>query len=317
MSRVSIGVDLGGTNMRFGLVSAAGEIIERSRTATKAEEGVDAVLGRIVDGIMKMRDKAVSSGHGISGAGIGVPGIISMPEGVVRVSPNLTGWTDVPLKARLEDATGLTVAVENDANAYGLGEFLHGAGKGASSMVCFTLGTGVGGGVILNGDVWRGADGMGGEVGHITVFPAGRKCNCGNRGCVERYASATAVVERTVEAIEKGEPSTLSGPYGDDPANVTALSVKLAAEAGDRLARRMYTDAGKALGIVAADLINLLNIDRIVVGGGMAGAWGLLEGPMRAEVKKRAFAIPAARCGIFPGTLGDDAAIIGSAGLIR
>jgi len=216
----------------------------------------------------------------------------------------------------LEDRTGIRVKVENDANAYALGEARFGSGKGASSLVCITLGTGVGGGIILGGDLVRGADGMAGEVGHITVRPNGIKCNCGNRGCVERYSSASAVAERTAEALRRGVESSLSEAFEADPSSITAHVVHEAALGGDRLARRMFRDAGRCLGILAADLINLLNVERILVGGGMAGAWELLSGPMRDEIKKRAFDIPAARCSILKGSLGDDAAVLGAAGLV-
>ena len=314
MAKVTLGVDLGGTNMRFGLVSGAGEVIARGWVATDVDEGVDAVISRIVTGAEDLTDKAKTRGHEITGIGIGVPGIIST-GGIVRLSPNLPGWVDIPLKGILEDRLKLPVEVENDANAYALGEYMHGAGRGSASMVCFTLGTGVGGGIILDGDVWRGADGMAGEVGHITVYPNGIKCNCGNTGCLEQYSSATAVVEKTLESLSKGAKSSLAGAYRKDRASINARAIKDAAVSGDRLALWVYSGAGRALGIVAAGLINLLNIERIVVGGGMAGAWELLYEPLMSEVDKRAFKIPAERCGIVPGTLGDDAAIIGSASL--
>lgn len=314
MAKVTLGVDLGGTNMRFGLVSGAGEVLARGWVATDADDGVDAVISRIVTGAEDLMDKAKTRGHDVTGIGIGVPGIIST-GGIVRLSPNLPGWVDIKLKGMLEDRLKLPVEVENDANAYALGEYMHGAGRGAASMVCFTLGTGVGGGIILDGEVWRGADGMAGEVGHITVYPNGIKCNCGNTGCLERYSSATAVVEKTIESLSKGAKSSLAGAYRKDRASINARAIKEAAVSGDRLALWVYSGAGRALGIVAAGLINLLNIERIVVGGGMAGAWGLLEEPLVSEVDKRAFRIPAERCGIVPGTLGDDAALIGSASL--
>lgn len=314
MAKLSLGVDLGGTNMRFGLVTEAGEILARGWVATAVEEGVEAVISRIVTGGKDMLEKARTRGHEVTGAGIGVPGIIS-GGGIVRLSPNLPGWVDIPLKDILEDRLKLPVTVENDANAYALGEFMHGAGVGATSMVCFTLGTGVGGGIILDGKVWRGADGMAGEVGHMSVYPNGIKCNCGNEGCLERYSSATAVVEKTLESLSKGAKSSLSGAYKKDRASINAKAIKDAAISGDRLAVWIYAGAGRALGIVAANLINLLNVDRIVVGGGMAGAWRLIEEPLVAEVEKRAFKIPAGRCGIVPGKLGDDAAVIGAASL--
>lgn len=315
MDEAAVGIDLGGTNVRMGVVLRSGEMKASARMRTDVHEGVDKVINRMVSCVEALRKKTAGKVR-LAGVGIGVPGIISLPEGVVRFSPNLPGWVDIPLRRMLEDRTGIRVKVENDANAYALGEARFGSGKGASSLVCITLGTGVGGGIILGGDLVRGADGMAGEVGHITVRPNGIKCNCGNRGCVERYSSASAVAVRTAEALRRGVESSLSEAFEADPSSITAHVVHEAALGGDRLARRMFRDAGRCLGILAADLINLLNVERILVGGGMAGAWELLSGPMRDEIKKRAFDIPAARCSILKGSLGDDAAVLGAAGLV-
>ncbi len=315
MDEAAVGIDLGGTNVRMGVVLRSGEMKASARMRTDVHEGVDKVINRMVSSVEALRKKTAGKVR-LAGVGIGVPGIISLPEGVVRFSPNLPGWVDIPLRRMLEDRTGIRVKVENDANAYALGEARFGSGKGASSLVCITLGTGVGGGIILGGDLVRGADGMAGEVGHITVRPNGIKCNCGNRGCVERYSSASAVAVRAAEALRRGVESSLSKAFEADPSSITAHVVHEAALGGDRLARRMFRDAGRCLGILAADLINLLNVERIIVGGGMAGAWELLSGPMRDEIKKRAFDIPAARCSILKGSLGDDAAVLGAAGLV-
>lgn len=313
MGKVAVGVDVGGTNLRFGLVSEDGKVLARSRSASDARQGVDAVMGRIDKGIAEMLKKAEKDGHVPVGIGVGVPGIISLPEGVVRFSPNLPGWEELPLRGRLQDCFGLRTVVENDANAHALGEAWAGGGVGARSLICMTLGTGVGAGIILDGEIWRGVDGMAGEVGHMTVAPRGRKCGCGNSGCLEAYASATAVVERAKEAMAGGAASAL---FGCCPKGMTAADVRDAALAGDRLALRMYRDAGVYLGIAIAGLINLLNVERVVIGGGMAGAWELFIGPLRAEVARRAFDIPARRCGIVPGVLSDDAGMVGNAGLV-
>jgi len=316
VSKSAIGVDLGGTNVRLGIVSEKGSIISSSRMPTEVGEGPERVIRRIVTAVKSLMRKSAGREHVCTGVGIGVPGIISLPEGIVRFSPNLPGWTDIQLRDSLEKMLGLPVVVENDANAYALGEHRFGAGKGTVSMVCITLGTGVGGGIIIDRSLVRGSDGMAGEVGHMTVRPNGIQCNCGNRGCVERYSSATAIVERTLSAIRRGAKTSLGHRYTKTPGLLTARDVYDAAMAGDALSTRIYRDAGRCLGIMAADLINLLNPDRIVVGGGMAAAWELISVPMRAEVKKRAFDIPAARCGIMPGLLGDDAGVQGAAGLV-
>jgi len=315
MAKVAVGVDIGGTNLRFGLVDAMGNILARKRMVTDAHQGVEKVMARIKRGIGDLIKKAEGSGHNVVGIGLGMPGIISHAEGIVRFSPNLAGWVDVPLRDAIAEGFGLPVFVENDANAYALGEAWYGAGRGAKSLICITLGTGVGGGIILDGKVWRGADGMAGEVGHITVDPKGPECGCGNRGCLERYSSATAVLEHTVIALAKGKESSLKPLFKKHDGSLTADAVREAAEAGDKLALGVYKDAGKYLGIALADLINLLNIERVVIGGGMAGAWGLFIGPLQAEIDRRAFSIPADRCRIVRGLIDDDAAVIGSAGL--
>jgi len=314
LARVAVGVDLGGTNVRMGLVTQSGEIIARRKGKTRVKDGPEKVVGRLIKTASGLIEKARSDGHRVAGLGIGCPGIITA-DGVVKVSPNLTGWVDLDLAGQLSGGLRTKVRVENDANAYALGESWLGAGRGAESLVVFTLGTGVGGGIILAGKLWRGVDGMAGEVGHITVNPNGRQCGCGNRGCLEAYSSATAVVERTVEALRGGRFTTLSSVIRQSSAEMSALKVMEAALSGDMLAKTVYSEAGKYLGIAVADLVNLLNIERIVIGGGMAGAWGLMEEAVNYEVYRRAFKVPAERCEIVTAQLGDDAGILGSAGL--
>ena len=314
MADAFIGIDLGGTNLRFGLVDENARIIARRRYGTGAQDGVQAVVERLMEGILALSEKASGLGMKVKGAGVGLPGIID-GQGVVRVSPNLSGWQDIPLRQMLSSALPFPVFVENDANAHALGEAWFGAGKDIKSAVCLTLGTGVGGGIILNGKIWAGADGMAGEVGHVTVEPDGRPCPCGNRGCLERYASATAVVEITAEALRAGARSSLGKLYRNDPAALTPEAIADAAEAGDALASRVYAQAGRYLGIASAGLINLLNVERLIIGGGLANAWRLFIGPLREEAAARAFAIPFKRCRIVRAKLKDDAGILGAAGL--
>ena len=312
---VSIGIDLGGTNLRFGLVDQSAQVVARFRTGTEAAKGVKPVISRLKRGISTLAAKAEAAGHRVIGIGIGVPGIISAGEGVVEVSPNLPGWVDIPLGKILSEAFPHPVFVENDANAYALGEYRFGAGRGAKSLLCVTLGTGVGGGIILDGKIWRGANGMAGEIGHVTVDPNGPRCPCGNSGCLERYSSATAIVETARAALLKGRKSSLTDPFKEDPASLTAEAVDKAARAGDALAIKIYADAGRYLGIALASVINLLNIEMIVIGGGLAGAWDLFIGSVKEEIESRAFEIPAKSCEILPGALGDDAGILGAASL--
>jgi glucokinase len=300
---VVIGMDLGGTNLRVAGVEADGGIVELHREPTRASEGPEPVIERIIAAIGRVAARVAGAGGAVRGAVLGAPGIISCREGTVVASPNLPGWRDVPLRARVAAATGLPVLLENDANAAAYGEYWRGAGTGCSSMILLTLGTGVGGGLVLGGELWRGADGMAGEIGHITVEPNGRACRCGNSGCLETYASATGIVEgyRELSGIDE---------------IVTAEEIQRRAHDGDANARQSFREAGRSLGIAFAALVNLLNPERIVVGGGVLPAWELFMPAAEQEMRRRAFAVPAARVRFAPAALGDLAGVTGAAGLL-
>ena len=195
MGRVVIGVDLGGTNLRTALLSPAGDILEKHKEPTHASDGWKKVVARLIDNIKGQRESAGKRGLTVAAAGVGVPGVIQSDRGIVVKSPNFPDWNNLPIKDALEEALNLPVTVENDANAAALGEQWRGAGRGITSMILLTLGTGVGGGIILNNHVWQGADGMAGELGHMTIIPDGRRCGCGNTGCLEMYASARGIVQ--------------------------------------------------------------------------------------------------------------------------
>jgi glucokinase len=298
-----VGVDLGGTNLRVAGVGARGDVIELFREPTLAREGPDQVIGRMIAAIARVSARIASSGGKVLGVVLGVPGIISSRDGTVVESPNLPGWRDVPLRDRVAAAIALPVLVENDANAAAFGEYWCGAGSGCASLVLLTLGTGVGGGLVLGGELWRGADGMAGEVGHITIEPGGRTCRCGNAGCLETYASATAIVDsyRGLAGLEEA---------------VSAEEVHRRAHEGDPNARQAYREAGRALGLAFATLVNLLNPECIVVGGGVLPAWDLFMPAAEHELRRRAFSAPAARVRLAPAALGDLAGLTGAAGLL-
>ncbi len=301
--RFVIGMDLGGTNLRVAGVTSGGEIVALHREHTAAREGTEPVIERIIAAIVRVAGSVTGAGGIVLGVVLGAPGIISSRKGTVVASPNLPGWNDVPLRDRVAAATGLQVLLENDANAAAYGEFWRGAGRGCSSMVLLTLGTGVGGGLVLGGDLWRGADGMAGEIGHVTIEPGGRICRCGNTGCLETYASATGIVDsyRKFSGIEE---------------SVSAEEVHRRALEGDANARQSYRDAGRALGIAIATLVNLLNPERIVIGGGVLPAWDLFMPVAEHEMRRRAFAAPATRVSFAPAALGDLAGVTGAAGLL-
>ena len=298
-----IGMDLGGTNLRVAAVDREGAVIALRREETAAREGPAAVIERIVAAVRAVAAGIRAGGGSVRGAMLGAPGIIAGGEGVIVSSPNLPGWRDVPLRRLVAEAVDMPVRLENDANAAAFGEYWRGAGRGCSSMALLTLGTGVGGGLVLGGALWRGADGMAGEVGHITVDPGGRTCRCGNAGCLETYASATGIVDRYRELACAEEAASAE--------RVHALALE-----GDANARQAYREAGRALGLAFATLVNLLNLERIVIGGGVLPAWELFMPPAEQELRRRAFAAPAARVSFARAALGDLAGVTGAGGLL-
>lgn len=305
--RYAIGVDLGGTNVRLALVGDAGIVGPRTRHATEVARGRDHVLGRLGEAILGLA-RGLPAGRKVAGVGIGVPGVIDHAAGAVVASANFPGWRDVPVAAELARLTGLPVVVENDANAAAVGERRYGAGRPFDSFVLLTLGTGIGSGIILDGRLWRGAHGMAGEAGHVTIDSSETAvpCGCGNRGCAERYASATAVARMAHEA---------GLPAGLDAAAVARLAASGEGPESET-AREIYRRAGRALGVLCASLINILNPHAILVGGGMSEAWDLLEPPLRAEVLARAHRPMGEMTVLARAALGDDAGILGAADLV-
>ena len=305
MKRLAIGIDMGGTNIRLALVTDDGTIITSARHKTSAQEGKDSVIARLSSAASELI--AEGQGHGtVIGVGIGAPGLIE--NGVVRCSPNLPGWNDVPFQRILGEALALPVILENDANAVAYGEKSTGAGKGLNSLICITLGTGVGGGLILDGKIWRGAFGMAGEVGHIVVEPDGNKCSCGNRGCLETYASATGIVRTARDTVNKGDASW-------DIGTLTTETLEGAARGGDKAAASLFAGAGRYLGIGIASLLHILNPEAVILGGGVARAWDLFYPSLSEEIKQRCFKEIAERTRILPASLGDNAGILGAARL--
>jgi glucokinase len=297
-----IGMDLGGTNLRVAAVDREGEVVAFRREETVAREGPAPVIERIVAAVNAVAARVRGEGASVRGVMLGAPGIIASEQGTVVSSPNLPGWREVPLRDLVAAGVGMPVSLENDANAAAYGEYWRGAGRDCASMVLLTLGTGVGGGLVLGGELWRGADGMAGEIGHVTVEPGGRTCRCGNAGCLETYASATGIVDRYRELA--GAEETAS-----------AEQVRARALEGDANARQAYREAGRALGLAFATLVNLLNPERIVIGGGVLPAWDLFMPPAEQELRRRAFAAPAARVRFARAALGDLAGVTGAGGL--
>jgi glucokinase len=283
MPDFSIGVDLGGTNLRIAAISTDGHLLEKVTVSTNAQ-GPHHVVDEMCDAIRRLSDHYRNGGN-LLGAGIGIPGIIDLEAGVVRKSANLPGWSGYPVRAEIERRLGTPIFLENDAKVAALGEKWLGAGRDVNDMAMITLGTGIGGCIILNGRIFHGMNGMAGEFGHVTIEPNGVPCGCGNHGCAERYASATAIVRMAREAIASGEAPSLA-QLSSDPEFGPQLIYKLAMQ-GDEAARRIFHRFGSALGIMLAGLTNVLNLEMYVIGGGVSSAWDAFAPRMFEELQDR------------------------------
>lgn len=297
MPNFAIGVDLGGTNLRIAAVDEHGRLLEKVTLGTRVALGRQRVINDMCEAIGHLSGKYQNSAT-LMGIGIGVPGIIDMQTGMVRESPNLPGWADSPVRAEIEAKLGTRVILENDANSAAFGEKWLGAARDVQDMAMLTLGTGVGGGIVLGGKIWHGMTGMAGEFGHITVEPEGHLCGCGNHGCAEQYASATAIVRMAREAIASGHAPGLKRAASSDP-EFSAKAVYNLAIQGDEEARRIFRRVGRALGIVLSGLVNALNLPMYVVGGGVSSAWEAFSPAIFEELRSR--------CMVYAATTPSDA----------
>ncbi len=285
MPDYSIGVDMGGTNLRIAAITTEGQLLEKITLGVKVALGRDYVIGEMCDAIHRLTGQYRGTGRFV-GAGIGVPGIIDMEHGMMRKSANLPGWSDYPVRDEIERRLGAKVFLDNDGNVAALGEKWLGAGREADNMAMLTLGTGIGGAIVLGSKLFYGMSGMAGEFGHVTIEPNGVPCGCGNHGCAERYASATAVVRMAREAIESGKAPELAKAASSDP-EFSARSVYNLAIQGNPDAKRIFERFGEALGILLADLINILDLDMFVIGGGVVSAWDAFAPRMFSELRER------------------------------
>ena len=285
MHNFAIGVDLGGTNLRIAVVDELGYLIEKVTLGSKVSPRREQVIDAMCDAIQRLAEKYQSSAA-LLGIGIGVAGIIDLHTGHVRESPNLPGWADYPVHAEIERRLHTRVILENDANAAALGEQWLGAARNFPDMAMITLGTGVGGALVLGGKIFHGMTGMAGEFGHTTIEPEGNPCACGNRGCLEQYASATAVVRMAKEAIaSRGAPALAIAAQSD--AEFNAESVYNLAIQGDEDALRIFRRVGRALGIALATVVNSLNLPMHVIGGGVSSAWEVFSPAIFQELRQR------------------------------
>ena len=308
-----IGVDLGGTNIVVGAMSIDGKQHFGMRAEpTSAQHGAEAVADRIVgliEGvILDTLAKTDAHRQDFIGVGMGAPGPLDREKGLVIVAPNL-GWRNFPLRDRIGQRLGLPATLDNDANCATVGEWWQGAAQGGRNVVVITIGTGIGGGVIIDGKLYHGASDVAGEIGHTTIDLNGRHCKCGNYGCLEAYASGPAIATRAREVLVREETASLLPSLVDGHLeNITAETVYRAAQGGDAVANEIVRDTARYLGVGIANLLNILNADVVVVAGGVTQAGDALFVPLRAEVRRRAFrpAVDATRIvpGLLPGTAG-------------
>ncbi|HEY6223510.1 MAG TPA: ROK family protein [Gemmatimonadales bacterium] len=309
--RYIVGIDLGGTNIVAGTVSEDGnEIHGVVSEPTRVEGGPDAVVDRIIRLARASMESVPRTS--IAGVGIGSPGPLNTKTGIVLLTPNL-GWVNMPLRDRVSAGLGMPATLDNDANCAVFGEWWRGAARGVDHVVGLTIGTGIGGGIVLNGDVYRGASDIAGEVGHMTIDSTGRRCKCGNYGCLEAYASGPAIAARAIEGIEAGADSSLPQYVKNDLTQITAQVVYEAAHDGDDFALEVVRDTVKFLGAGVASLINIFNPQVVVICGGVTLAGDKLFVPLRSEVKRRAFKPAVEVCRILPGELPGTAGVYGAA----
>jgi glucokinase len=298
MAKYAVGVDLGGTNLRIAAVDDGGKMLSKITLETDVRRGREFVVEELVRSVVQMRDKFREAE--LYGIGVGVPGLIDSETGRLVESPNLPGWEDYDVKGDIERRLGATVILENDANVAAMGEQWLGAGRKSESLCMYTLGTGVGGGLILEGKLWRGWNGMAGELGHCNVYPDGHECKCGSRGCLEQYASATAVVRMAREAMEGGAATELRSLNAEE---LSSQAIYESAMRGDAVAKSVFERVGRALGLAIGNMVNAMNFPLYVIGGGVSSAWDAFAPAMFDEVRKRSY--------IYAATTAEDGTGIG------
>jgi glucokinase len=307
MNEIVLATDLGGTNLRMAAIDRAGMILHRTKYETPKSEQADEIIRAILAAADECRRVTEKKGRLIA-VGAAVPATINAPEGTILKAPNIPSLDDFRFSDAITEALNLPVILENDANSAAIGEHWLGASRGFESSICVMLGTGVGGGIILKGKILRGVDGTAGEIGHICVEPRGAACGCGSRGCVEQYSSATGMTRLARELENQYPKSILRGKI-----NCTSLDIYEAGLSGDELALEVFRQMGVYLGIALADLVNVLNPEIIVIGGGASAGWDLFVHYVREQIDFRAFREPAKRVKLVRASLGDDAGILGAA----
>ena len=316
MVKNRIGIDVGGTNVKIALVNEKGQIIYSNSVPTRAEMGYEYTVNNIKQAIYDLMKETKLEPKNIEGIGFGFPGQVDYKAGIVRNAPNIPGWVEVPIAKLIEDEFHIPTRVDNDVRCAALGELNYGAGKGCENLICITVGTGIGSGLIVNGKLVRGASNAAGEIGHIKLqMHDGPICGCGDTGCLEAFASGPSIVAMAEDYIRGGKSTKFREMASSTP--ITPYIVCEAAKAGDPVAKRIFTIMGEYIGIGMASAVNLLNPQKIIVGGGVADAGVILMIPLKETLKKRAMKVAGDAVEVVPAQLGNTAGVIGASLLIE
>lgn len=310
-----IGCDLGGTNLRVAIVDVEdGAVLNHLSVPTLAREGHDAVMKRMADLFLHVIQWAGMKKEDIGGIGIGVPGVLDLEKGETLFLPNLPGtWPHVPLQSTIMQLTGLPTRILNDVRSVTNGEWRFGAGRGLDTVAVFAIGTGIGGGLVLNGQLHLGIGGTGGELGHMIIDFNGPRCSCGNHGCLEAYASGPAIATMGVKAVSQGAKTLIADYCEYDLNRITPELIERAALAGDEIAKNIYEQAGYYIGLAVANICVSIGPRRIIIGGGVAKAGDLLLEPIRRTVRERVRVMPVEQVEVVASELGGNAGLVGAA----
>ncbi|MEN6371236.1 MAG: ROK family protein [Armatimonadota bacterium] len=311
-----VGVDLGGTNVRAAATTRDGKIVGEGRVPSLATEGVDVTVGQIIKSIRLAVTSADIDLSQVAGVGMGVPGWHNSKEGITMWSPNFKDWHGVQLLMPIKEELGLPVFMGNDVNVAALGEYKFGAGRNVSTLVMLTLGTGIGGGIILDGKLWVGANDSAAEIGHTIVLPDGPLCSCNRYGCLESLAGRDAIIKRAARKIQLGRPSMLIRDEDWLLWSITPADISKAAEAGDEVAIETMAETAYYVGVGVSNAINLINPEMVIIGGGIAQAGEVLWGPLLRTVEALALKQSRSVCKVVRAELGDDAGIMGGVTLV-
>ena len=311
--RPVLAIDIGGTKIAMAIISEQGEVIARENQPTSARQGPQAVIESLLAGIDQLLTESNLSPSRLNAISLATAGVIDIRRGLVTTSPNLPGWHNVPLRSIIAERYKLTTCLINDADAAALGEHRFGAGRGMNTLILLTLGTGIGGGIIIDGKLYLGSTGSAAEIGHMVIEANGPKCACGNNGCLEALASGTAVAREAISRLHRGGQSSLGKMTAGLIENITAETVHLAAKDGDELALEVIAQAAYYLGVGVVNLVNIFNPEMVIIGGSMADMGDILLQPVRQMVTERAFPQMAQAVRIVPARLGNDAGLFGAA----